>query len=512
MRINQPYHFTENHRFCVHREFALSPLQHKMLSHMYQPMIGPLAVSLYATMYAQLPSDRTGFSSLEQQRKLFLAMQIDPNDKGRSLLLEQTSKLEAVGLMQSYRKFLPQSDDYVFEYRLQPPLGPQEFFQNSHLTLLLRDKIGKYMVLLLRDELVADQPVELSDRAISSETLSVPFYELFQLNTKVVDLELEQLATGGAQHVVKGAQPEAEQEQGVQYTQIMSRFPRASVNRLFVENLRNQPQQMATIRFVAKKYRLTLPEICRLLDEDGVFDEAGELQLERLQYAANLTFRQSKRRDEQRDRQLSKVDGEIAEKVATESFDQSVPQEKTVQMEYYLDVPPMFRGQCDVHEYNLSLRNQSYTQVLQLFFQQRAVPDPLLDLFSKLDLNYKLPEEVLNVLIHYLHVLNKSWTKGFIEAIASDISARNLVTYEQDVDYVRGQLAARQQGKEGSVASGTTGGSASSGRKANGQTNGRKPKLIVQYEQVGQDQPLTAAELEELKRMAAELDQPKPGR
>jgi replication initiation and membrane attachment protein len=502
MRINQLHHFTEHHRFCVHREFALSTLQQKMLTAMYQPMIGPLAVSLYQTLHAQLAPDRTGFSAMEQQRKLFMAMQMAPNEKGRTLLLEQTSMLEAVGLMQSYRKYLPQTDDYVFEYRLQAPLGPQEFFENAHLTLLLRDRIGKYMLLLLRDELVTDQPEELADPAISSEALSVPFYELFELNTKVVDLELEQLSTGGGLREpakVNGAI--RQEEEGIRYEQIMSRFPRVSVNRLFVEHLRNQPQQMATIRFVAKKFRLSAAEVCRLLDEDGVFDDDGELQLERVQYVANLMFRQSKRRDEQRERQLHK-----APQVATneQSNEPSVPKEQSVQMQFYLDVPALFHGQCDVHQYNLLLRNQSYTQVLQLFFQQRAVPDPLLDVFSKLDLTYKLPDQVLNVLIHYLHVLNKSWTKGFIESIASDISARNISTYEQAVEYVRTQIAARQAPK-------ASGNGATTTNRTSTSQKGRKPKLIAQYEQPIEQQQLTPEELEELKRMAAELDQPKPG-
>ena len=34
------------------------------------------------------------------------------------------------------------------------PLGPNEFFRNQHLTLLLRDKVGKFMLLSLREDLL----------------------------------------------------------------------------------------------------------------------------------------------------------------------------------------------------------------------------------------------------------------------------------------------------------------------------------------------------------------------
>lgn len=58
------------------------------------------------------------------------------------------------------------------------------------MTLLLRDKVGKYAVFALRDELVRPEPDELKNA--NTENLSVPFYELFRLNTQVVDYELEQ--------------------------------------------------------------------------------------------------------------------------------------------------------------------------------------------------------------------------------------------------------------------------------------------------------------------------------
>src|SRR5690606_25990461 len=89
------------------------------------------------------------------------------------------------------------------------------------------------------------------------------------------------------------------------YADIITRFPRQSKNRGFVENLKYEPEQLAALNYVAIKYDLTLSELCRLLDEDGVFTANGELSLETLQHRANLTFRQDIHREEVRIKALS---------------------------------------------------------------------------------------------------------------------------------------------------------------------------------------------------------------
>lgn len=507
MRISDLNHFTEHHRFCVQRDSSPGSIQMKMLTHMYQPMIGSLAINLYQLLHAQFRPDQAGYSGFEQQRKLFMLLGIELNEQGRSLLLAQTSKLEAVGLLLSYRKYLPQADEYVFEYQLQAPLHPAEFFQNPHLTLLLRDKVGKYMVLLLRDELLSEQPPELHDLAIHGEALSIPFYELFQLNTQVIDLELEQAgitargpAVAPSGERLGGNDPSEE----LQYSQLIARFPRHSANRIYVEQIRNRPQLLATIRFVAKKYRLSVLETCRLLDEDGVFDEQGDIQLEKMQHVALSMFRQNQHRDEQRKRAYHQLEKEqqAAESSSGDGGGASeVMPEKPVELAFLLDVPVFFQAQANQLQYNMILKNDSYTDLLQRLFVNRPIPDSLLHIFSKLNLHYGLPDEVMNVLIHYLHVLNRSWSKSYIEAIATEFVARNIHTFEEAVSYVREQLAARQQPRPNQrTTARQVSGTSSAEQKQ------QKPKLVVQAEApLGQAQ-LSADELAEWQRLAARLD------
>ncbi|MDF2963022.1 MAG: helicase DnaB [Paenibacillus sp.] len=498
MRITNMLHFSEYHRFYVARDFSLSSLDMKMLSTVYQPMIGAYAVSLYQTLFLQLPSDKAGYSPMEQQRKLFLALELETGERGRKFFIEQTSKLEAVGLLKTTRRFSAASDDYVYEYMLYAPLSPNEFFKNQHLTLLLRDKVGKYMVFSLRDELVLPELEELRDA--NSENLSVPFYELFHLNSQVIDLDLEQAFFESAASKPAEAKPELTNK-GFQYADIIMHFPRQSENRSFVERLKYESEQMAQINFVAKKYGLYLTDLCRLLDEDGVFEPDGSLSLELLQHKANESFRQDKKRGEERTRYLSKV--ETAREQLGQGKPVSVTEDRTVEMEFYLEVPDIFQGECNQHQYNYILRNEPYTYLLEKIFSKGTVPDGLLDTLAKVDLNYRLNEEVINVLIHFIYVNKRSWAKNSIEASVTDMLGKQVSTFEQAVQYIReyAKFKERQSGK-GTAGSGGTG---RSGRGSSRQP--QKPALpIVGDTAAAPAKQLSASEREELRRKARQLD------
>ncbi|SFK76609.1 replicative DNA helicase loader DnaB [Paenibacillus sp. 1_12] len=508
MRITNMHHFSEYHRFYVARDFSLSGLDMKMLSTIYQPMIGAYAVSLYHTLFLQLPIDKVGFSATEQQRRLFLSLELETGERGRKYFIEQTAKLEAVGLLKTTRKFAEVSDDYVYVYTLTAPLSPYEFFKNQHLTLLLRDKVGKYMIYSLRDELVLPESDEL--KGANEENLSVPFYELFHLNSQVIDLEMEQAFFETAVAKPSESKPESANK-GFQYSDIIMHFPRESGNRVFVEQLKYEPEQMGQINYVAKKYGLYLTDICRLLDEDGVFDPQGELMLELLQHKANMVFRQDKKRGEERGRYLAKVDQQMRGSASPDQDNAAdIASDKTVEMEFYLQVPDIFQGECNQHQYNYILRNEPYIFLLEKIFSKGTVPDGLLDTLAKVDLNYGLKEEVINVMIHYLYMNKRSWSKASIEFSVTDMLAKQVNSFEQAVQYIREQSKYQESKTAPRTGSrmGTAGGAAG-GRSTNSSRGvGRQKPLLPTVE----DKPSTQAasrsaeEREAMRRRAQMLD------
>lgn len=501
MRMNNMLHYTENHRYCVYRDFSLSPVDEKMLGLIYQPMVGALAVGLYRLLSEQVPLDQVGYSLVEQQRGLFLTLGLEPSEKGRAVLIEQASKLEAVGLLQTSRLYIPDSDDYLYEYELQPPLTPAEFFRTQHLTLLLRDKIGKFAVLSLRERFFSAEPGDIYGLTYNKENISVPFYEIFELNAHSIDYELEQAIVETSIARQPGMKT-VEEEDAFNYADIILRFPRESVNRAFVEKLRFDPEGMGIANFVARKYDLSVQDLCRLLDEDGVFDPSGMLLLDELQYKANLHFRQGKRRQEEREVAYAKVVSIRAEEAEQERG--SHQEEVAVQMEYYVEVPPQFMNKCDVHQYNMMLRNEPYTRLLRTFFPG-AVPDNLLDIFEKIDLNYKLPGEVINVLIHYLMVLlttggEQRINRKFVDAIAANMLMKQIDTYEKAVQYIKDQ--SKLKDKIPAQPSASTGGGR--GRTYGNRNAKPKPDMPI-VQNTGEERALSEEEFEEMLKFAEQM-------
>ncbi len=482
MRIKNLLQFSENHSFYTMCQFSLSPLDYKMLTHIYQPIVGAFAISMYQLLYQLIPAEQMGASRPEQQRMLFLSLGLEPSDKGKKYFIDQTSKLEAVGLLHTARIYQPQQDEFLYEYALVEPLTPDEFFNSQHLSLLLRDKIGKHMLQHLKEQFTAAGDFLQRTQQMEKEELTVPFYEMFRLNPQAIDEELEQ-ASAQAAAAIAHKNKQKPKLKGFKYAEIIMRFPRESLNRAFVEALKHRADQLDLLNYVVNKYDLTLLETCRLLDEDDTFNSDGELELEHLQHKANLNYRQGKKRDEDRERFIQKL------------RDQSEPsgiEEKSVDEPFYLEIPDVFKGQCDIHQYNIMLRNEPYTRVLERFFPG-SVPDHILNIFEKLDLNYKLNEEVINVLIHYLKVYNLAWNRGFIESIASDMLGKEVSSYETAVAYIRARTQIKQQQRK------PRGAAASKGRSG-------KPNIPIIGETAPQDTALSEEELEEIRQIVAQLN------
>ncbi|MBD2868134.1 replication initiation and membrane attachment family protein [Paenibacillus arenilitoris] len=505
MRIHNLLQYTEHHRYYIFRDFSLSSLDYKMLSLIYQPMIGAFAVAFYQQLYHGIAEGYAGYSPLEPQRKLFLGLGLEMNERGRRYLIEQASKLEAVGLLQTSRLAVPDNADVIYEYELAEPLSPAEFFRNMHLAMLLRDKVGKYAVIALRESFGAGEPDELAGAELAKENISVPFYELFKLNMQSVDDELEQALT----EVAPSRQPSeraAPATAGIPYGEIILRFPRNSANRRFVERLRGDEEQLAQVNYVAYKYNLTVTDVCRLLDEDGIFGGSGELQVDEMQLRANQLYRQDKKREGDRQRALARTKQTAGEPDGADEL----AEEYEVREQDFLQVPNQLSGRCDIQQYNMLMRNEPHTRFLQRFFPG-AVPDWIERAFERIDINYKLAAPVINVLIHYVIGANDAQrvTKTFLEAVASNMLVKQVDTFEKAVQYVREQTQMEQEKerrKDAPAGYGGRGGYAGKGSGRGGARGAaRKPEIpIVQDGRTGS--AVSAAELEELRKLARKLD------
>lgn len=489
VRLGNPLFFTENHRFAVYRDFSPGPADGKMLTAAYQPMVGAAAAGLYLLLAQQLPAERTGWSALDLQRKLFHGLALEPNPEGRAQLARCCSLLEAVGLLRTETAENPETEEIVYVYRLYPPLAPAEFFATEHLRLLLRDKIGEQALRALARELVADKPEELKDPYLIRKDVTMPFYEVFTLAGEAG------AAAPAAPHAVPA--DDALQDAGAPlpplrftYEQIASRVPKSSLNRRNVERLAREPGIIGKINYYADKYGLTLTNIAEVLDFDGVFDAAGKWDERVFERQAELIFLQRYRHEERLAGRLAALE----ETAAASAMPEAIPAEAAGMQAAgggrkageagpgrpaapapdpgaLLAVPERLRDKLDLLSYNALLKQKPYTKVLELFIGTPKVMGETKELFRKLNILYRFPDEVLNALIHYLQTNDKPWNETYINKVAASLQARQIRTFEQAAKYFNAEQQALRRRQEAA--------GKGSKRPAGGAGGKGKPRLPV---------------------------------
>lgn len=484
MKVANLLHLTEHHRCRIVRRFSLSPLDWRMLWTVYQPIIGAGAAALYGTLCAALPMDAAGEGEAMSLGRLFLSCGIAPNAEGRKRLVDETARLEAVGLLRTLRRW--DGDEVTgYEFHLAPPLAPHELFGKHHLWFLLQECIGPTAAEAIRASLLREGLGEAEGERL--EDISAPFSDVFRLSTAASTFPPPDApapdaipAPAAAAAEASGQDAAAFGRDGYRSDELLRRFPRSSRHRRFVERLVADPQRLAALNYYAGKYDLTLKQAVSLLDEDGMFDAEGRWAENVFEARAAERYRGANERQRGRERtehKLAMARGEEEAAAAASAAERGA--ERDIPAPYWLDVPEQFAGQCDVRQYNFMLANEPYTRVLKLFFEPSAVPPAVEEAFLTMSVNYKLPDEVINVMIHYIRVNDLDWKRKFLDAIAANVAGKRIRTFEHAVTYFRGEEQTRggtpAGGKSGRDA-GSTGRpeAASPARAAPGRPAGRR--------------------------------------
>ncbi|MBU8905140.1 replication initiation and membrane attachment family protein [Desertibacillus haloalkaliphilus] len=136
-------------RYTVRTVDHLTDLDQKVLTLLYQPLIGALAYSLYMTLFSQLERD-SFWSDDQTHRGLMTMMGMDLD-----AIFEERKKLEAIGLVKTYKKTEEDATRYLYE--LQPPMSPQHFFTNDVLSVYLYNRLGKSKYRATRERFMVDK-------------------------------------------------------------------------------------------------------------------------------------------------------------------------------------------------------------------------------------------------------------------------------------------------------------------------------------------------------------------
>lgn len=140
---------------------------------LYEPIIGPIAVSLYFTLLRDLRL--SDFISNDYTHHHLITMMRSSLD----VIKEAREALEGIGLIKTYLK---EGDNNSYVYELYSPLSPKEFFASPIFNVTLYNNIGKheYENLILEYEI---PKIDMKDYEDISKEIDVTFKSSPNLET-----------------------------------------------------------------------------------------------------------------------------------------------------------------------------------------------------------------------------------------------------------------------------------------------------------------------------------------
>lgn len=122
-------------RYVVSVNGLIHDFDRKVMTFLYQPLIGTTSFSLYMTLWAELEENRL-WSEPSSHHGLMTIMGLNLKE-----IYEARLRLEGMGLITTYVR--NEGGERAFIYQLQPPLTPAQFFLDGMLNIYLYRKIGK---------------------------------------------------------------------------------------------------------------------------------------------------------------------------------------------------------------------------------------------------------------------------------------------------------------------------------------------------------------------------------
>ena len=120
--------------FVVVNRTILNEYDRKLITLLYQPIIGSIATSLYFTLWSDLDKFEL-MSSEYTHHHLMMSLRI----KMDAIIIAR-KKLEAIGLIKT---FVKEDETNSFVYELFSPISANEFFNHPILNIVLYNNVGK---------------------------------------------------------------------------------------------------------------------------------------------------------------------------------------------------------------------------------------------------------------------------------------------------------------------------------------------------------------------------------
>lgn len=396
-------------RYLVTSNGLLHEYDRKVLTFLYQPLIGSTCLSLYMTLWAELEENRM-WSESSTHHLLMNLLSVNLKD-----IYEARLKLEGIGLLKTYVK--TDESGRAFIYEIHPPLSPEQFFLDGMLNIYLYRKIGKNHFSRLK--------------------------RFFSIPIKPMDEEYLDV-TRAFQDVFASATPGS-----LQYMQEHAEDLEAEPNQEFIGRHEQKPIQIDTNSFDFDLLMAGLNE--SLVPQKALTKKAKEV-ISNLAFLYGITPIEMK----------NFILGAIDENDEIDIEDLRKGARDWYQFENYDQLPSLInRTQAPVHQDQLTepktqeeklIRYYETTPPIVIFKELSGGVEPSvanLKVLEEVMIKYKLPPGVVNVLIEVvLRKTDMKFTKGFVESIASHWARLKIKSVKEAMEAARKEERSIKESKK----------------------------------------------------------------
>lgn len=222
---------------------------------LYAPIIGPVAVSLYLTLWRDLDKlEMVSVDFTHHHLMTILKSDLDTIKKSREAL-------EAVGLLKTYIK---EGNINHYVYELYSPLSAYEFFNNPVLNIVLYNNLGKGEYDLLKKNYL-NPKIDLNNFVDISKTMDETFKVVSANKLAIENQEIKDIA-----------KRQIEYKQGLDFDMIKSGMPKGIINpRTFTKKTKELINNLA---FIYNLDTFKMTEILRTVINEHGFIEKEHLR------------------------------------------------------------------------------------------------------------------------------------------------------------------------------------------------------------------------------------------
>ena len=360
--------------YTVINKTILNDTDKKLITMLYQPIIGYTAASLYFTLIDDLDSIQIMSNDLTHYH-LMATMQLKLED-----IVIAREKLEAVGLLKSYYK-TGNVNHYV--YLLYSPVTPHEFFNHPILNVVLYNNLGKKEY----DKIINYYKVPHYSLK-EYEDITSSFDDVFESVPKTLEEIKEDITKRDSNNI--------KINRGLDFNQLISSIPSDMISdRCFTKDAK---ELINTLSFIYNLKTMEMQGIVReSLNEKGLIDK----QLLRKAARNYYQFEQN---------------GNLPTLIYNKQPD-------------YLKKPEGDNSKWAKMVY--TFENITPYQLLKAKYKNAEPTDRDKRLIESLLIDQKLNPGVVNVLISYvLQINNQQLKKSYVETIAGQWKRLNVETVE----------------------------------------------------------------------------------